>query len=90
MAYVLTKTGIRIAKEYIKELQEKRKEILDGCKDTCEETKLPDVEAIESDVNLFAEDGEYLNGWSVTDNYNSDYPLCLQEGIDYVKEEETV
>lgn len=90
MAYVLTKTGIRKAKAYITELEAKRKEILDASKDTCEETELPDIETIELDVNSFAENGEYFNCWGVTDNYNSDYPLCLQEGIDYVKEEETV
>ena len=92
MAYVLTKTGIRKAKAYIAELKTKRKEILDASKDTCEETELPDVEAIESDLNFFAENGEYLNGWGVTDHYESDYPLCLQEGDDYVEatKEETV
>lgn len=86
MAYVLMKTGIQKAKAYIAELKAKRKEILDASKDTCEETELPDVEAIESDVNAFAEGGEYLNNWGVTDNYNSDYPLCLREGLDYVEE----
>lgn len=85
MAYILTKTGIRVAEQYIKELQEKRKEIMDGCKDTCEETELPDVGSIELDVNLFAKDGEYLNNWGVTDHHDSDYPICLQEGIDYVE-----
>lgn len=87
MAYVLTKTGIRTAKKYIAELQAERKEILDAGKDTCEDTMLPDVEASESDVNVFAENGEYLNCWGVTDHYNSDYPCCLQEGIDYVEKE---
>lgn len=86
MAYILTKTGIRAAKEFIAELQAKRKEILDAGKDTCEDTELPDIEAIESDVNAFAEDGEYLNCWGCTDNYNSDYPLCLREGVDYVED----
>ena len=90
MAFVLTNKGIKTSQLYIKELKAKRKEILDAGRDTCEETELPDIEAIELDVNIFAENGEYLNCWGVTDNYNSDYPLCLQEGIDYVKEEETV
>lgn len=86
MTYVLTDIGVKKAKAYIKELEDKRKEILDASKDTCEETELPDVEAIESDVNAFAEGGEYLNNWGVTDNYNSDYPLCLREGMDYAEE----
>ena len=92
MAFVLTNKGIKTSQLYIKELKAKRKEILDAGRDTCEETELPDVEAIESDLNFFAENGEYLNGWGVTDHYESDYPLCLQEGDDYVEatKEETV
>lgn len=58
---------------------------MDSCKDTCEETELPDVGSIELDVNLFVQDGEYFNNWGVTDHYDSDYPICLQEGIDYVE-----
>lgn len=85
MAYVLTKTGIRVANEYIKELEAKRKEILDGCKDICKETTLPDIAYIQEDVNDCAENGEYLYNWGVTDHYESDYPLCLQEGVDYVE-----
>ena len=43
MAYVLTKTGIQKAKAYILELAAKRKEIMDGCKDTCKNTELPNI-----------------------------------------------
>lgn len=86
MAFVLTETGRKHAEFYINGLKEKRKEIMDACKDTCEDTFLPDLEVIESDVNDFAEDGEYYNNWGVTDHYDGDYPLCLQEGIDYKEE----
>lgn len=86
MAYVLTKTGIRIAKEYITELQAKRKEILDACKDTCEKTELPDIAYIQEDINDCTENGEYRYSWGVTDHYESDYPLCLREGVDYVED----
>ena len=27
--------------------------------------------------------GEYCNGWGVTDNYNADYPLYLKRGVHY-------
>lgn len=87
MTYVLTEIGKKHAKFYIDELKEKRKEIIDACKDICEDTLLPDIEAIESDVNAFAEDGEYFNNWGVTDHYDSDYPIGLKEGIDYIENE---
>ena len=87
MAYVLTKTGIRNAKKYIQKLQTKRKKILDAGKDTCLETKLPSIKNIEVCVNWAAENGEYRDTFGVTDHYDGDYPLCLQEGIDYVEKE---
>lgn len=33
------------------------------------------------------EDGDYYNCWGVTDSYNSDYPLGLEAGKDFVEEE---
>lgn len=52
-----------------------------------DETKLPDEEAIVSDIALFIDkDGEYLNSWGITDYANSN-PLCLKENIDFVKNE---
>ena len=85
MAYVLTKTGIQNAKAYILELAAKRKEIMDGCKDTCKNTELPNIAYIQEDVNDCAENGEYRYSWDVTDHHKSDYPLRLQEGVDYVE-----
>lgn len=86
MAYILTKTGIRKAEAYIIELEAKRKEILDAHEDTCNDTALPDIAYIQEDINDCVENGAYLYSWGVTDHYESDYPLCLQEGTDYVKE----
>lgn len=85
--YKLTEHGIRECEKFIAECQAKRKEILDAGKDTAEETNIPTIEAIESDINAFDidEDGNYFNGWGVTDNYNSDYPIGLTFGIDFIK-----
>ena len=79
----LTQTGERKVKFYIKTLELKRKEILDAGKDTANETKLPTIEDIIADIEAFEENGEYLNNWGVTDNYDSDFPLWLERGEDY-------
>ena len=80
----LTEEGLEIVRSYINELKAKRKEILDAKKDTCLETEIPSVEDIISEIETFEEDGEYYNSWGVTDNYNSDYPLCLIKGKHYL------
>ena len=38
-----------------------------------------------SDSDELDEEGDYFNGWGVTDNYNSDYPIGLTLGIDFVE-----
>ena len=83
--FVLTKKGRSEAKRYIKEMKAKRKEILDAGLDTADDTNLPTVEDIQADINLFGVDAEneYYNGWGVTDNYDTDYPLCLKYGEDF-------
>lgn len=84
MEYVLTETGRVKVKNYIDELQAKRKEILDARLDTANETHLPAVDDIVCDINFNGvdEEGEYYNGWGVTDHYDSDYPLSLVLGTD--------
>lgn len=79
----LTQTGECKVKFYIKNLEAKRKEILDAGKDTTDETKLPTIKDIIADIETFEENGEYLNNWGVTDNYDSDFPLWLERGEDY-------
>jgi hypothetical protein len=86
--YVLTAEGRRKVEQYVRELDAKRKEILDAGKDTIDETPDPvTVDDIVSDLNWGGvdENGEYLNGWYVTDNYDSDYPICLQLGVDFIE-----
>ena len=87
--YVLTEEGLRKVKQYVKELDAKRKEILDAGKDTIDETPNPvTVEDIEEDINFTGidEDGEYYNGWYVTDNYDADYPISLMLGVDFIEQ----
>lgn len=77
--YTLTEKGKATVAQFIAECKALRKEILDAGKDTADGTTLPDEEAIIQDVEWFIENGEYINSWGVTDNYNSD-PLCLRVG----------
>jgi hypothetical protein len=86
--YVLTAEGRRKVEQYVRELDAKRKEILDAGKDTIDETPDPvTVDDIVADLNWEGPDadGEYCNGWYVTDNYDSDYPICLQLGVDFIE-----
>ena len=85
--YKLTKQGIAKYERFIKECSAKRKEILDAKIDTTNDTMLPTIEDIESDIGAFInEDGEYYNNWGVTDNYDSDFPICWTLGIDFTEE----
>ncbi len=84
---VLSPLGEIAVKQYIKELHEKKKEILDAGKDTADETELPTYEDIISDIETFyGADGtaEYCNLWGVTDNYNADFPLRLSLGHEII------
>lgn len=88
--YKLTKKGQMVAKLYIEELEAKRKEILDAKLDTDDETNLPTIQDIEADINFIGvdEEGDYYNGWGVTDNYNADAPIGLKLNIDFFDTEE--
>ena len=88
--YRLTRKGREKVSTYIRELQAKRKEILDAGKDTADETQIPSEEDILSDIELTGTEKDecgvsyYANSWGVTDNYNSDMPISLELGIDFV------
>lgn len=82
----LTKAGEEKINNYLADLAAKRKEILDAGKDTADYTDLPDVYVILDDIAFFENGEEYINGWGCTDNYDSDYPLHLENGIDYRRE----
>ena len=81
---VLTEYGKKVIKDYIAELAAKRKEILDAGKDTAIDTELPSEEDIVASVNSSGldENGEYYDGWDVTDHYDADLPIMLKIGRD--------
>lgn len=86
--YILTETGKEIVAAFIAECVAKRKEILDAGKDTADETNLPSEEAVLADLNGGVgvdEEGDYYNGWGVTDHYNADTILGLSLGKDFIE-----
>lgn len=88
MGFKLTEAGKKKTEQYIREMEAKRKEILDAGKDTADETEIPTIEDIEDDIKMFGidADGEHVNCWGVTDNYNADYALGLHAGTDFTLE----
>lgn len=87
MKIKLTELGFKKVEFFISECKAKRKEVLDAKLDSANETVFPTIEDIVSDIKYFIdEDGEYCNFWGVTDNYNSDNPLCLVLGEDFIYE----
>ena len=79
-----TENGKEKVKAYIKELEAKRKEILDAGKDTADDTYIPTLEDILDDASYWfdEESREYYNSWGVTDNYDADNAICLILGED--------
>ena len=90
--YILTEAGRKKVEIFIREIKAQRKEILKAGIDTVDNTNLPTVEDIVSDLNDIDLDididgsAEYCNGWGITDNYDSNYPLSLELGIDFKEE----
>ena len=82
---MFTEEGLQKVEAYIEELKAKRKEILDAGLDTATD-ELPTVSDILTDIEFigFDEDGEYFNGWAVTDEYDADAPISLRLNIDFV------
>ena len=84
---ILTPLGEAKVRRYLRELAAKRKEILDAGKDTADDTNFPTEDDIISDIETwFGTDGlpEYCDSWSVTDERDADYPLCLHLGHEIV------
>lgn len=88
MEYILTKEGKAIVASYIRELEAKRKEILDAGKDTAEDTVLPTEKDIledicTSDIEWDDPDGPCCRSlWAVTDHYEADEAIALRIGED--------
>ncbi len=76
----LSERGLNHIKQYLENLKKKRYKILKERLDTAENTKLPNMEDILSDVETFFDSTsmDYTNNWGVTDELNSDFPLYLQ------------
>ncbi len=84
MMYLTTAARLKV-EWYIKELEAKRKELLDADKDTAEDIPEWIYEVVCADIidlTGFDENGEYSCNWPVTDNYYSDYPLSINKEQD--------
>lgn len=84
--YELTLQGRKKCERYLKELQAKRKEILDARIDTVHETSIDYTpEELLEDVLLFGIDeyGDAWNSYGVTDHYTYEFPLNLRLGEDF-------
>lgn len=79
----LTELGRQEVDTYIRELKEKRNEILRSGLDTGVETLPPGEDFVAYDIEHFERSGEYCVRWGVTDNYDADYPLYLKRGVHY-------
>ena len=83
--YRLTAKGLEKAEQYLRELIAYRKEILDAKLDTADDTPIPTIQDIESDIESFEENDEYYNSWSIADNTTMNMPICLKYGEDYLE-----
>jgi len=86
LKYELTPQGRKKCERYLKELQAKRKEILDAGIDTVHETSIDYTpEELLEDVLLFGIDeyGDAWNSYGVTDHYTYEFPLNLRLGEDF-------
>lgn len=83
--YRLTAKGLEKAEQYLRELIAYRKEILDAKLDKADDTPIPTIQDIESDIESFEEDDEYYNSWSIADDTTMNMPLCLEYKEDYLE-----
>jgi hypothetical protein len=85
MKIKLTKQGEKNVEAFILECEAKRKEILDAGLDTANDTTIPTVSDIISDMEFdgIDEEGEYINCWGVGDNTDSS-PIRLIVGEDFI------
>lgn len=77
-AYITSNKFEEYLEGYIADIDAKRKEILDAGKDTFDDTPTWNRENIIADIlftDLVDEDGEYYNGYPVTDNRDTDVPF---------------
>lgn len=82
----LTNEGRKKVRNLIKELEAKRKELLDAGKDTAKSTIIPDEDYIVQCIDEEACDGCYAEFWACSDNDRDMQELVLEEGKDYIVE----
>ena len=80
----LTEKGLNTINSFIKEIETKRKEILDAGLDAADLTPIPTIEDIICDIECFVdEEGDYYNGWGVTDDTKYDMQINLIKDTDF-------
>lgn len=80
----LTEKGLNTINSFIKKIETKRKEILDAGLDTADLTPIPTIEDIVCDIECFVdEEGDYYNGWCVTDDTKYDIQINLIKDTDF-------
>lgn len=80
----LTEKGLNTINSFIKEIETKRKEILDAGLDAADLTPIPTIEDIVCDIECFVdEEGDYYNGWGVTDDTKYDMQINLIKDTDF-------
>lgn len=82
----LTDQGRTALTAYNAYLARLRDDIVAGGLDEVGTTQLPTEDDVVSDIRWtgWDEDGDYLDCWAVTDGYDSDVPLALRYGEDFV------
>lgn len=80
----LTERGLNTINSFIKDIETKRKDILDAGLDTVGLTPIPTIEDIVCDIECFVDkDGDYYNGWGVTDDTKYDMQISLKRDTDF-------
>lgn len=86
--FIMLKKGCEKINNYIKELEAKRKEILDAQKDTAENIHLPSAAEIREEADILFDGSQIIElMYDVTDHYEADRPLILEQSTDFIIKE---
>lgn len=87
MTITLTNTGLTKIRKFITFLRIKQTDRLMTEVDTADDTMIPTVDDIISDISYFIdEDGDYFNGWNSTDNDDPEF-ISLSVNEDFTIKE---
>ena len=86
----LTVVGVKHIDDYIKACEVKRAKVIEAGLDTADENPIPTIADVRADIEYIGvdEDGDYYNGWNVTESYSADNLLYLKQGVDFFLEED--